>query len=402
MFAPRERDTQTWVSQLEHQPFLEGPHAVACHLQLSWGRVLESDDQAPAGVGTDLSHPGQVDDRAAVDANELPRVQPLLELAEGAVHQVATGRGHRERPFPLCQEVRDLRGLDELRALLAEVDADPVGVDGSASVAVVTGQALQDCLHAGRAGIGAAALEALERALDALALDGLQQIVDRRGLEGLQRVVVEGGDEHDERARGEPLQQLEAGHIRHVDVEEERLDVTGRNLDQRRLGGRRAADDVDATGRLQALDHLLERTGLVVDNVGAEAAAHARWASAARAGKVMVTVAPPSPCRASIMASGPKRTPRRERSVSSPCPPGAASRSNPGPSSHTESASMSPARRASTRISAPAVRVDATCLTLFWTSVCKARGGTGQARSSSGTSSFARSRSPRRACSISR
>src|SRR5439155_166923 len=92
----------------------------------------------------------------------------------------------------------------------------------------------------------------------------------------------------------------------------------------------------------------------------------------------------------------------RARRLSSPCPGGTAARSIPGPSSHTLSSTRSPSRRAAIRISAPAGRAAATCLTLFWTSVWRANGGTGQASSSSGTSALARRRSPRRAFSISR
>src|SRR5262249_35484819 len=196
-YPQTERDTLTWVSRLEHQPFLEGPRAVARHLKLSLPRVLESDDQAPAEPRTDVAHPGQVDDRAAVNANELPRIQPLLELTERPVDQMTARHRHGQGAFPLGQEVRDLGGLHELRTLLAQIDADPVGVHGPPSVLVVASETLEHGLHTGRAGIGAATLEALERALDALALDWLQQIVHRRGIEGLQRVIVEGGDEDD-------------------------------------------------------------------------------------------------------------------------------------------------------------------------------------------------------------
>ena len=70
----------------------------------------------------------------------------------------------------------------------------------------MTREPLQYGLDARGIGVGPAAFEALEGALDALALDGLQEIVDCGGLERLQRVVVEGGDEHDERAGREPLE----------------------------------------------------------------------------------------------------------------------------------------------------------------------------------------------------
>ncbi len=130
-----------------------------------------------------------------MDANELPRVQSLLELAERAIHEMAARRRHGQCALSLRHEVGDLGSLDELGALLAEVHADAIGVGRHASVAVVTREALQDGLYAGGAGIRAPALEAFERALDTLALDRLQEIVDRGSLERLQRVLVEGGDE---------------------------------------------------------------------------------------------------------------------------------------------------------------------------------------------------------------
>ena len=80
----------------------------------------------------------------------------------------------------------DLGDLHELRALLAEVDADAIGIGWPARVSIVTGQALQHGLDAGRDGVGAAAFQAVECALHALALDGLQQVVDRGRVEGLQ------------------------------------------------------------------------------------------------------------------------------------------------------------------------------------------------------------------------
>src|SRR5439155_6156281 len=211
------------------------------------------------------------------------------------------------------------------------------------------------------------ALERVERALQPLAPDRLEQIIDRRRLEGAERMLVVGGDEHDQSVGPHPLQQLEPGHPGHVDVQEQRVHVARGNLEERRLPSGRRTDDVDPAGRLQALHDLLERAGLVVDDVGAEAAGHGLWL--ARSGSVIVTCPPPSRRPATSVAREPKSTASLARRLSSPCPGGAAARSIPGPSSHTLSPTRSPSRRAATRISAPAGRAAATCLTLFWTSV---------------------------------
>ena len=61
---------------LNHQALLEGPRALAGHRQLRPRGVLEAHDQAAPEVGLDLGDPGEVDDRAPVDARELPGIEP--------------------------------------------------------------------------------------------------------------------------------------------------------------------------------------------------------------------------------------------------------------------------------------------------------------------------------------
>jgi len=99
------------LSAQSTQPILEGASPVRGDLKLGAPGVLEPDDQSAAAVGLDLGDPGEVDDRAPVDADELPRVEPLLELAQGAIHEVAC-RTRSPPPFlALGHEVRDLGGL---------------------------------------------------------------------------------------------------------------------------------------------------------------------------------------------------------------------------------------------------------------------------------------------------
>src|SRR6185369_9404131 len=163
------------VARLEYQALLEGAGPLTGDLKLGPRRVLQADDQPAAELGSYFADPGEIDDGAPVDADELARVQPFLELAESPIHQVTARSCHREGPLALRHEVGDRRRLYELRTLLAEVDTDAVGIGRPARVAVVARQPFQDRLNARGVGIGAPAFEALERALDPLALDGLEE-----------------------------------------------------------------------------------------------------------------------------------------------------------------------------------------------------------------------------------
>jgi len=48
--------------------------------------VLEPDDEPAAEVGPDFADPCKVDDGAPMNTNDLPRIQPLFELAQRAIH----------------------------------------------------------------------------------------------------------------------------------------------------------------------------------------------------------------------------------------------------------------------------------------------------------------------------
>ena len=63
---------------------------------------------------------------------------------------------------------------------------------------------------------------ALQRLGEALAVERLEQVVERADLERLERVLIVRGDEDDERhpLAADRLDDLEAVHLRHLDVEE--------------------------------------------------------------------------------------------------------------------------------------------------------------------------------------
>ena len=66
---------------------------------------------------------------------------------------------------------------------------------------------------------------ALERVGEALAIEGLEDVVEGAHLEGLEGVLIVGGHEDDERHALAPdrFDDLEAVHVRHLDIEEDEL-----------------------------------------------------------------------------------------------------------------------------------------------------------------------------------
>src|SRR5262245_51785121 len=78
------------LAESKHQALPERASPLTRHLKLGAGVILEIHDETAAELRAHLADPRQVHDGAAVDADELPRVQSLLELAQRAIHQMAT------------------------------------------------------------------------------------------------------------------------------------------------------------------------------------------------------------------------------------------------------------------------------------------------------------------------
>ena len=97
----------------------------------------------------------------------------------------------------------------------------------------------------------------------------LEDVVDGVQLERLDGVLLVGGHEDDRRRRPEPgqhLREVEAGQPRHLDVEEDRVDVEVLQ-DPQRLGGRVAGEHAaDPRVALEQERELVERRPLVVDD----------------------------------------------------------------------------------------------------------------------------------------
>ena len=134
---------------------------------------------------------------------------------------------------------------------------------------------------------GELAAGALERRLEARPVERLHQVVEGVRVEGAQGVLVVGGDEDDLGGVGaEGLDDVETGHLRHLDVEEDEVGAEGDDPLDRLLAVAALADDLDVGLLLEEVAEPLAREGLVVDDEGAERglggyhAAVSSWAGA--------------------------------------------------------------------------------------------------------------------------
>ena len=99
------------------QPCLECSRAVPRDGQVGALRVLETEIETAAGERRDFLDPRRVDDRAAVDAEEVPRIQQRLQLRDRVVDAVRLSALDGERQLVLGVEVRDPDQIDEPQAL---------------------------------------------------------------------------------------------------------------------------------------------------------------------------------------------------------------------------------------------------------------------------------------------
>jgi hypothetical protein len=103
-------------------------------------------------------------------------------------------------------------------------------------------------------------------------LDWLKQVVNRVGFECAERVLVEGRGEDDEGLSAESREQFEAVHARHLDIEEEHIDLLRAKIVEGCDCDRGVGCSTDylnfRKGREQALQ-TFERQGFIVDEEGA-------------------------------------------------------------------------------------------------------------------------------------
>lgn len=211
-------------------------------------------------VEPEFVDPVQRHEMAAVDAYEPPGAPALLQGGQRYPDEVTAGGGVQPGVVPLCLGVRDVVDGHEADDP-AQFHRDLVGgrvVDGRG--------ALTDLLGDAPDGLG-----------EALAPHGLEHVVDGLEVERVDGEAFVGGDEDDERRRGEPCQELgdvEPGQPRHVDVQEHHVDrgrVVGPGVDcgpdaAQRLGGSRGALCApDAGIGAQEVEELLQGGFFVVD-----------------------------------------------------------------------------------------------------------------------------------------
>ena len=170
--------------------------------------------------------------------------------------------------------VTSSRARNEMRSPTRE--AIRVGIGGVA-FAQGCGQLLQQ-LRQGRILLpvwfddGAKAAEFLERALQLLGLNRLEQVVDGVGFEGAKSVLIVGCREDDEGLSSEAGEQFEAVHTRHLDIEEEQVNLGRLRIVEgcdRRRGIGRSANDLNFRKGDEQTPQTFESQGLVVDEEGA-------------------------------------------------------------------------------------------------------------------------------------
>ena len=118
---------------------------------------------------------------------------------------------------------------------------------------------LGDDLHEPVALVGGVAARTCSRTrvqggLEAHVIDRLEQVVDGARLEGLDGVLVVGGDEHQHRQGflRQVRQHLEAGHARHLDVEEHQVGLVLLDGGERLAAVGALRDDLEVGGVAQA------------------------------------------------------------------------------------------------------------------------------------------------------
>src|SRR5688572_3788538 len=99
------------------QTRLEPSSAVPRDGQVGVLRVLETQVEAAAGERRDFLDPRHVDDRAAVNAEEVPRIQQRLQLCDRVVHAVRLPALDGECQLVLGEEMRHTDQIDEPEAL---------------------------------------------------------------------------------------------------------------------------------------------------------------------------------------------------------------------------------------------------------------------------------------------
>src|SRR5580765_4124411 len=330
--------------------------------------------QRPVGARLDALDELQVEDLAAVGAEELRRVQAPLDCRE-AVRQ--------QGPLLAPRQARRvaLRGEQLHLAQRHEPAARPVADEQLLQY----GPALHRSWRAGT-------VQALQRGGQAARVDRFQQVVEGIHLEGTHRVCIVRGREDDLRHVLEARQQVEAGAAGHLHVQEDQTGLL--LLDHRpRLGGAAGLAAHLQPGMLgQQAPHLAARQGLVIHDHGLHGTIGRRTRATATSGRDRSSA---------TLAPAPKISRSRSAELRSPVPPSA----RPAPAGRellTASASEPSHTAASTRTCPPPGSSAMPCLMAFSTSVCSSMVGMPTVPASSVISYSTRSRSSSRSASMSR
>src|SRR6185312_14347711 len=302
--------------------------------QIQPGAILQHHFRAALEQRMHFTNAGQVDQRAAVDAQEACGVELGQQVAQGVAVQVA-----------------DRADVD---VQVVAVGADPVDVvDGEYAdvFAVAHAEALR--VAAGRRWFDRSVMRGVQALpmpvhprhglVEAGLLDRLEYVVQRHRVERLQCVFGEGGGEYHQwqTVRRQFVQQFEAVHAGHLDVQEQQVRAQHAHGLHRFRGVAALADDLNFGVRGQCLTQRQARQHFVVDQYGAQAwCVHA--ACSANGKRTSARVPPPVSGVSSSCAASPNSMRRRERVLPKPMPSAVPAGGRPRPSSSTRSCRWPP------------------------------------------------------------
>jgi hypothetical protein len=169
-----------------------------------------------------------------VDANEDFGIKSLLKLRDRDIHNMIPALRGSVGQLVFRVEMSDVLGFDKHHPF-AQAGRDSLG------------KRPRELQHGGaqmfriKQGLWSAAkpLQFCQGFFEPLTLDGLEEIVNRIHLECVQREAVVRRREYHHGLSSELLENVESGHSRHLDVEEDRIDLVPRE-EQKRLSGVRS------------------------------------------------------------------------------------------------------------------------------------------------------------------
>src|SRR6516162_8884060 len=214
-------------------------------------------------------HPGKIEQRRAVDAHKTLWIELLLKFSNRVVHNVAFRTRDRVGQLLFRLKVTHAVELDQLN-MRAHPRRDALGIflcRRAIRIGQLFERALQLVLNLCQRSQTAQALYLLERTIQFLRFNRLEQVVDRVGLESLERVLIISGSENNPRLRRQLCEQLEAVHLRHLDVKKQHVHRSTAQKSESRFRVGTLPYDLNPSCGLQQMRETFERKSLVINQI---------------------------------------------------------------------------------------------------------------------------------------